>query len=415
MKVLYDISLTASSALLKVFGGFSPKMEKMVVGRKSSFSTLADFVKGNPAKKVWFHVASLGEYEQAKPVIRELKQRYPDKAVVLTFFSPSGYEPATKKPQPHVDFIAYLPFDTPANAEKWVELLQPEMVFFVKYDLWANFIFSINKRKIPLFLFSASLRPDQVYFKSYGGFFRKVLSSFDHIFTQNQQSVELLNTIGYHQATIAGDTRYDNVRAIRQKPKRFPELDAFAQGKRVMVVGSAWEEDMALLIPFINSGADYQFIIAPHDIHPEQIADWQRRIQLPSLKYSELSGKELTQERVLFIDNIGMLSSLYQYARIAYVGGAFGKGLHNILEPLAFGIPVIFGEVKKAGKFPEAAISQSYGCGFAVHSAADFQQLVDQLEDEEKYRQACEAAGKLVADNLGVAQKIIKHIEQVLK
>jgi 3-deoxy-D-manno-octulosonic-acid transferase len=415
MKVLYDISLTATSALLKVFSGFSPKLKKTVVGRKSSFLALADFVKENTAKKVWFHVASLGEYEQAKPVIRELKQRYPDKAVVLTFFSPSGYEPATKKPQPHVDFIAYLPFDTPANAENWIELLKPEMVFFVKYDLWANFIFSIKKTKIPLFLFSASLRPDQIYFKSYGGFFRKILSSFDHIFTQNQQSVELLNGIGYHEATIAGDTRYDNVHAISHNPRRFPELVAFAQGKRVMVVGSAWEEDMALLIPFINSGTDYVFIIAPHDIHPEQIADWQSRIQLPSLKYSELEGRKLEQERVLFIDNIGMLSSLYQFARVAYVGGAFGKGLHNILEPLAFAIPVIFGEVKRAGKFPEAAISQGYGCGFAVSSAASFQQLVDQLENEERYRHACEAAGKLVTDNLGSARKIIKHVEQVLK
>jgi len=415
MKVLYDISLTAASAMLKVFGGLSPKLKKMVAGRKTSFSALADFVKENPAKKAWFHVASLGEYEQAKPVIRELKQRYPDKAVVLTFFSPSGYEPATKKPQPNVDFIAYLPFDTAADADKWVELLKPEVVFFVKYDLWANCIFSIKKRKIPLFLFSASLRSDQVYFKSYGGFFREVLTSFDHIFTQNQQSVALLNSIGYHRTTVAGDTRYDNVHAISRSPKRFPELDVFAQGKRVMVLGSAWEEDMALIIPFIHSGTDYQFIIAPHDIHPEQIADWQSRIHLPSLKYSELGGKKLEEERVLFIDNIGMLSSLYQYARIAYVGGAFGKGLHNILEPLAFGIPAIFGEVRKAGKFPEAAISQSYGCGFAVSTAADFQQLVDQLEDDERYRQACEAAEKLVRDNLGSAQKIIKHVEQVLR
>src|SRR5690606_35637678 len=415
MKVLYDISLTAASAMLKVFGGLSPKLKKMVAGRKTSFSALADFVKENPAKKAWFHVASLGEYEQAKPVIRELKQRYPDKAVVLTFFSPSGYEPATKKPQPNVDFIAYLPFDTAADAEKWVELLKPEMVFFVKYDLWANFIFSVKKRKIPLFLFSASLRPDQVYFKSYGGFFREVLTSIDHIFTQNQQSVALLNSIGYHQVTVAGDTRYDNVHAISQNPKRFPELDAFAQGKRVMVIGSAWEEDMALIIPFINSGTDYQFIIAPHDIHPEQIADWQSRIRLPSLKYSELSGKELAQERVLFIDSIGMLSSLYQYARVAYVGGAFGKGLHNILEPLAFGIPVVFGKLKKTSKFPEAAISQDYDCGFEVATATEFQQLLTELEDPDAYQAACEAAGKLVQDNLGSAKKIVEHLHKTME
>lgn len=415
MKVLYDISLTASSALLKVFGGFSPKMEKMISGRKSSFSTLADFVKENPAKKVWFHVASLGEYEQAKPVIRELKQRYPDKAVVLTFFSPSGYEPATKKPQPHVDLIAYLPFDTAANAERWLEILKPDLVFFVKYDLWANFIFSIKKRGIPLFLFSASLRPEQIYFKSYGGFFRKVLGAFDHIFTQNQSSIDLLKGIGYTRATLAGDTRYDNVHAISQHPRQFPELAAFVQGQKVIVVGSAWEEDMALMIPLINSRADYTFIIAPHDIHPAQIEDWQSRIQRSSLKYSELGGNKIDRERVLFIDNIGMLSSLYQFAEIAYVGGAFGKGLHNILEPLSFHIPVIFGEVKKASKFPEAAISIRYGCGFAVASASDLERQVQVLEDKEKYQAACKAAEKLVADNLGSAQKIVEQVEKVLK
>src|SRR5690554_3342083 len=415
MKVLYDISLTASSALLKVFGGFSPKLEKMVIGRQSSFSALASFVKENKTKKVWFHVASLGEYEQAKPVIRELKERYPDKAVVLTFFSPSGYEPASKKPQPDVDFIAYLPFDMPANAEKWLKLLEPEMVFFVKYDLWANFIFSIKKRNIPLFLFSASLRSEQIYFQSYGGFFRKILCSFNHIFTQNQQSVELLNGIGYHQATVAGDTRYDNVHAISQNPKRFLELNAFVQGKRVMVVGSAWEEDMSLLIPFINSGTDYQFIIAPHDIHPEQIGDWQSRIPLPSLKYSELKGKEMEQERVLFIDNIGMLSSLYQYASVAYVGGAFGKGLHNILEPLAFGIPVVFGKLKKTSKFPEAAISQDYGCGFEVATATEFQQTMAELEDPDAYQAACKAAETLVEDNLGSAKKIVEYLHKIME
>lgn len=417
MKGLYNFSLTLATVFLKGLSNFSPKINKLVTGRKMSFQSLADFIGKDSRKRIWFHVASLGEYEQAKPVIHELKKVFPEKAVALTFFSPSGFENVIKKPQPNVDFIAYLPFDTARNAEQWVEVLDPEMVFFVKYDLWANYIFSINKRNIPLFLFSASMRPDQIYFKSYGGFFRKILYCFDYIFTQNPETVELLKKIHYDRTTVTGDTRYDNVDAISKNPKKFTAIETFVQSMPVIVVGSAWEEDMALIIPFLNSDAavDYIFIIAPHDIEEEKIKEWQHRIRIPSVKYSNLNDGANREERVLFIDNVGMLSSLYQYAKLAYVGGAFGKGLHNILEPLSFGIPVLFGEVKKKGRFPEAAISKDYGCGFVVKTAEEFLQMIKKMEEEEYYQKACQVAQKLVHDNLGSAKKIVKQVQQIVK
>lgn len=415
MKGLYNFSLSLTTTLIKVFSGFSPRLKILVRGRKTSFASLAGFAKDNPKRKAWFHVASLGEYEQAKPVIHEFKSQFPDWGVVVTFFSPSGYEHVSKRAQSNVDFIAYLPFDTAGNAREWVGLLNPEVVFFVKYDLWANFIFRIKENNIPLFLFSAAFRPDQIYFKKYGSFFRELLFAFDHIFTQNIESVELLKGIQYHEATLTGDTRYDNVQAISQKPQQFIDIAAFVQDRHVIVVGSAWEEDMALIIPLINTNSNYKYIIAPHDINIEKIKDWQNRITVSSVTYSTMNETSFHQKEVLFIDNIGMLSSLYQYAKIAYVGGAFGKGLHNILEPIAFNIPVAFGKVKRAGKFPEAAISQEYGCGFSISSSGELDQFIRQMEDSEKYQKACYAAKKLVSDNLGSAKRIIKHVQHMVQ
>jgi 3-deoxy-D-manno-octulosonic-acid transferase len=414
MKGIYDFSLWVVAGFLGVFGKISPKWEKLVQGRKAVFPSLKAFVDVNEKNIAWFHVASLGEYEQSKPVVRELKRIYPDWAIVLTFFSPSGYEHVIKKNQPHIDFITYLPFDTPNNAEQFVCLLKPKMVFFVKYDLWANFILIIKKKNIPLFLFSASFREEQIYFKEYGGFFRKVLQNFDHIFTQNQQTVELLKSIQYDRVTVTGDTRFDNVKSISLKPKSFPLIENFIKDKPVIVVGSAWEEDMALIIPFISAFPQYKFIIAPHDINEKVISGWQSRIGESSIKYSELEAKGIKDGKVLFIDNIGMLSSLYQYARIAYVGGAFGKGLHNILEPLAFGIPVLYGKLKTINKFPEAAITQSYGCGFEVGNSDEFEKIAVALEEEKMYQLACKAAEQLVEDNLGSSEKIMHQVRKII-
>lgn len=413
MKLIYDTALFFFSRGLQTFKSASPKITALVNGREGLFIKLAEFRIKNPGQLAWFHVASLGEYEQAKPVIQELKKRFPYFKIVVSFFSPSGYEYAVKRPQENVDYITYLPFDTRSKAKKFMAALKPDIGFFVKYDLWANHILEAKKRGIPLFLFSASMRANQIYFKPYGQFFKKVIHCFEHICCQNAETQKLLGQINYQQTTVTGDTRYDRTKAIAQSPKSFPELADFIRDKNIITVGSAWQEDMDLLIPLINESDQFRWIIAPHDIDPDKIAQWKSGINKPSQKYSELPLKQETE--VLFIDNIGSLSSLYQFAKIAYVGGAFGKGLHNILEPIAYGIPVIFGKVKKTGKFPEAQISQEYGCGYSVENEAQLKNIVLELSEEAHYLNSCQNAVRLVNDNIGSASKIMDIISSKIQ
>ncbi len=413
MKRFYNFSIAIISRLTRYAKESNPKLKKLVDGRKDLFDNLSSFRKKTDKPIVWIHVASLGEYEKAKPVIAEFSKQLPEYSIVVSFFSPSGYDHVINKPQEHVDYITYLPFDTAANAEKFIGILKPALGFFVKYDLWANHILEAKKNNIPLFLFSASLRADQIYFRSYGGFFKKVIKSFDHIFVQNQQTVGLLAGIGFDKVSVAGDTRFDRVKQISENPKPLTEIAGFATDQKIMVVGSAWEEDMDILIPFINQNSGYKFIVAPHDIHSRMMDSWRKRINKKSVKYSELSDNEDVE--VLLIDNIGMLSSLYKFARVAYVGGAFGKGLHNILEPLAYGIPVIFGHLKQYKKFPEGEISQNYGCGFSVENQNEFFDVMKNLEIPETYEKACTAAEKLVNENIGSASEIIESIKKQIK
>ena len=368
---------------------------------------LSVFRSENAGNLAWFHVASLGEYEQAKPVIEKFKKAKPDYLIAVSFFSPSGYDIATRRPQPNVDFISYIPLDRKSAALQFVKTLNPSFAFFAKYDLWHHHILALKLQKVPTILFSASFREDQKYFSS-NGFFRRILMRMDLVFTQNQKSLELLDSIGYEQGILAGDTRFDRVRESAGNPKSFPEIEAWVSGKKVMVLGSVWEEDMQLLIPLINSRSDFFWIIAPHDLNPEPMDKWSASIQKRSIKYSQ--SKDFSNSEVLFIDNIGMLSSLYQYATLAYVGGAFGKGLHNILEPLGFGVPVIFGELKNPQKFPEAAVSVKERCGFSVKDAESLIQLVDELQEEKRYSQAVNAANSWVESNLGAAEIIVSKV-----
>ncbi|WP_158859001.1 3-deoxy-D-manno-octulosonic acid transferase [Lunatibacter salilacus] len=411
MRLIYNLGIRAMTLGIQLGSLKSAKLAQMVRGRNNLLLELSRFRKDADGPLVWIHVASLGEYEQAKPVIKAFKKSRPDWLVCVSFFSPSGYENVINKPQPFVDFITYLPFDSQLKAEEFVETLKPKAVFFVKYDLWYHHLAAVKRRNIPLFLIAAALRTDQVYFAWYGSFFSQMLLTFDHIFTQNQETADLLDKIGYSEWTVAGDPRYDNVEAIRLSPKSFPEINDGIQ-KRVFVAGSVWQEDMDLLIPYINSHSDYQYVIAPHDIRSPDIEVWEKAINKPVIRHSQLTENTHSQAwEVMIIDNIGMLSSLYQYARIAYVGGAFGKGLHNILEGLAFRIPVIFGWLKNKSKFPEWEISQSYGCGFAVRDAHSFSEIMDTMEDETAYKQACESAERLLQDNLGSAKKIMDKVD----
>ncbi|MBC6366488.1 3-deoxy-D-manno-octulosonic acid transferase [Algoriphagus sp. AK58] len=408
MKFIYRLLLGIITGVLPLLGIFSAKLRHFLSGRDNLFLLLKKFRENHPGPLAWFHVASLGEFEQARPVIAELKKQRSECLIAVSFFSPSGFDHVSKKPHANVDFITYIPLDRKSWADRFVSILNPEIAFFVKYDLWYHHICALKRDRVPTYLIAASFRENQIYFSWYGVFFRTILAQLDWIFTQNQKSIELLEKIGITRASLVGDTRFDRVAETAQTPKELGEVSAWVHGKPTIVVGSAWEEDMRLLIPLINSKPEYRWIIAPHDLKPEPMDRWASQITLDSEKYSRWTPDD--PNSVLFIDNIGMLSSLYQFARVAYVGGAFGKGLHNILEPLGFGVPVIFGKVKKAGKFPEAEQSQYEGCGFEIEDEKQLQQIFTKLEQVEFYQRATESAQNWVTSNLGAANRIVTFI-----
>jgi 3-deoxy-D-manno-octulosonic-acid transferase len=408
MIILYRIFFWIIPGILKVSSLFSRKIRDFLHGRKGLFERLLSFRKNHPGRLVWFHVASLGEYEQARPVIIRWKENYPDFLIAVSFFSPSGFNPVSKKPQPNVDFITYIPLDRKSWADQFVGVLKPEYAFFVKYDLWFFHVKALKKQHIPVFLISASFRRDQVYFSGYGKFFRNILFELDWIFTQNDDSVSLANSIGINTVSKAGDTRFDRVAATARSPKELPDVKAWVGNHPTVVIGSVWDEDMEVLMPTINSKPGYRWIIAPHDMDPIPMERWAKNIKAKSKKYSSWGPTDTNV--VLFIDNIGMLSSLYQFARFAYVGGGFGKGLHNILEPIGFGVPVIFGKVKNPGKFPEAEQSQKEGCGFEIESEKELLAIVEKLENEDFYQNSAISAQNWVKSNLGAADRILESI-----
>ncbi len=412
MNLLYRLFFFLIPGILFLIKPFSAKLSHFLEGRKFGFTKLGKFRDSYPGALAWFHVASLGEYEQARPVIASLKAKRPDLGIVVSFFSPSGYDNVVKKAQPHIDFITYIPLDRKRWAEKFVALLRPELTFFVKYDLWFHHIQALKAQGKPVFLISASLREDQSFFGPFGAFFRQNLFAMDWIFTQNQKSLELLKGIGYSNASQAGDTRFDRVAATANAPKVLPEIREWVGDAPTVVVGSAWDEDMDLLIPLINSRPNYRWIIAPHDLSPEPMERWSARIALESRRFSKWNSSDTNS--VLFIDNIGMLSSLYQFAGIAYVGGAFGKGLHNILEPLGFGVPVIFGKVKRASRFPEAEQSQLEGCGFSIEDGKALFETFGKLEQVDFYNKSAESARNWVKSNLGAADRIVEKVAQLI-
>ncbi|MFC3415928.1 3-deoxy-D-manno-octulosonic acid transferase [Algoriphagus hitonicola] len=404
MNWMYNFSMKIAELLMPLVALFSSKIRVFWSGRKGVIDAVGDFRKRNPGALIWFHVASLGEYEQAKPLIKALKERNSTHKIAVSFFSPSGFEPAKNKPQKEVDFICYLPLDTPRNASDFVANLKPSYVFFVKYDLWNNFLSELKNKKIPIFLISAAFRQDQLYFRQ-KGFFRNQIFFFDHIFTQNQESQKLLDGIGFHTHTLAGDTRFDRVWETAQSAQEFPEIYAWTGGKPTFVLGSVWQEDMEILIPLINQNNNYKWIIAPHSMDPKPMEMWQSKLKKPSVYYSNWDTN--LPSDILFIDNVGMLSSLYQFARIAYVGGGFGKGLHNILEPLGFGVPVLFGKVHNDRKFPEAKTSHEIGCGFKVKNFEELIGIVESLEDQGNYELAVKAAQTWLAENVGATDRIL--------
>lgn len=407
MFFLYNLLTLLAGFLLKIVALFSHKIRLFTDGRKTVFNTLQQNI--NPQDKtIWFHSASLGEYEQGLPVMEKIKQKYPDHKIVLTFFSPSGYE--IRKNTKAADVVVYLPLDTAANAKKFMALVHPDMAFFIKYEFWPNYLKELKKANTPTYLISGLMRKDQVFFKWYGGFYRKALQTFTRFFVQDNNSKELLQGAGFHNVMISGDTRFDRVSEILERDNSLPFVQEFKNNKITMVAGSSWPKDESMFTDFINSSNNTKFIIAPHNIKTEQIQELKNSITKKTVLFSEKEGKNLAEYDVFIIDTIGILSKVYSYADLAYVGGGFGtSGLHNILEPAAFGIPIVIGP--NHSKFPEAIAMTHMGGCIAVKDKTEMEETLSSLVYDDDYRhEKGHIAGTFVSMNRGAVKRIMSNI-----
>ncbi|MBF8961914.1 3-deoxy-D-manno-octulosonic acid transferase [Pontibacter sp. FD36] len=412
MKLLYDIGLKAYQAAIAVAAPFHQKAKLMQEGRAGQFERMQQQLQGNTAPTVWFHCASLGEFEQGRPVIEAFREAFPRYKVVLTFFSPSGYE--VRKNYAGADYIFYLPLDSHSNANRFLDIVKPKLAVFVKYEFWHYYLQAMQERAIPVLSISAIFRPDQVFFKPYGDFNRSMLQRFTHIYTQNETSLKLLQGIGIAKASIAGDTRFDRVLQTAASVKTIRMVEAFAQGKAVFMIGSSWPADIEVLLPLIQRyRQDIQFIIAPHEIHESGIAQLMQQLGEGAVRFSQATEADANRYNVLVIDNIGMLSSLYSYGTYAYIGGAFGKGLHNTLEAAVFGLPLFFGP--KFDKFQEAKDLVALGCAFPINNAGELMQAFERVHTTSGLRQGITNKEKTyVHEQAGATAKIMADVRQLL-
>ncbi len=415
-KFLYNIFLLLYSISIRVVSVWNPKAKKWVNGRKNIFALINSKLQTPNSKLIWMHCASLGEFEQGRPLLEELRNKNPNLKIVLTFFSPSGYE--VMKDYKGADYIFYLPMDSPVNAKKFLDALQPSLVLWVKYEYWFYYLDELNQRQIPAILVSGIFRKSQPFFKWYGGIWKKMLESFTHIFVQNSASMQLLETINFKEnVSINGDTRFDRVLEISNNFIPVPLIAEFCSNSLVIVAGSTWEEDEIELLHFVKMHPEIKFIIAPHEIDDENLNDVRKKIP-DSIFYSEWLDSHFhvterpSKTNVLIIDNIGMLSRIYKYATIAYVGGGFGAdGVHNVLEPAVYGKPVIFGPVYE--KFDEAIGLVSAEGGTSIDGPISLEEVFNKLlHDEPERRRGGDAAKKYVESNAGASKKIIQFIQE---
>ncbi len=408
MPIFYNIAIKVYYLLVLLFSCFNKKAKFWIAGRKN---WAIKFNWNASTKKVWLHFASLGEFEQGKPLLQAIKAEHSEKEIIITFFSPSGYE--IRKNSPLGDYILYLPLDTSENAVKFLDLFKPELAIFNKYEYWYHFYKETNKRNIPIYVTSAIFRPDQVFFKWYGGFNRNILSFVTHFFVQNKESAELLKSSGFNNFTVCGDTRFDSVLDLAKNKKEFPLIAEFKGDGKLLIAGSTWPTDEKLIAEYIkNLDTDWKVIFASHEIGEDKIIGLEKLIGNQAIRYSSLSAdsKLLTPHlKCLIIDNIGMLSSLYSYGEIAYIGGGFGVGIHNTLEAAAWGLPVIFGSNYQ--KFQEAKDLIAVGGGFTITNQKELNSIFDHLINEPKLRkEAGEKARNYVAQNTGATAVIMKAI-----
>ncbi|MFA9190916.1 glycosyltransferase N-terminal domain-containing protein [Flavobacterium sp. FZUC8N2.13] len=409
MLFLYNFIITIADFFLKIIALFNPKIKLFVSGRKTVFSTLAQKINAND-KTIWFHAASLGEYEQGLPVIEKIKEKHPSHKIVLTFFSPSGYE--VRKNNIVADATVYLPMDTKKNAQEFLKLVHPEMVFFIKYEYWPNYLNELKKLNTPTYLISGIFRKNQMFFKWYGPFYRNALNTFTHFFVQNEASKNLLLQLEKTNVTISGDTRFDRVAAILEKDNRLDFISEFKDDTLNVVIGSSWPKDEELLVDFINSNTNnVKFIIAPHNIKNEQIQQLKNRINKKTVLFSEKESKNLADFDVFIIDTIGILTKIYSYADIAYVGGGFGNpGVHNLLEPATFGVPIIIGP--HFSHFAEAiALVNLKGC-ISITNGKELTAIFETLiTDESNRKKKGSICSEFVNRNKGATSLILENIQ----
>ena len=410
MFFLYNQIVFIAGFLLKIVALFSPKMALFVKGRKDVFKTLEAKIQAND-KSIWFHAASLGEYEQGLPVIEKIKEKYPSHKIIVTFFSPSGYE--VRKNNTVANCTVYLPLDTQKNAKQFIELTNPELVFFIKYEYWPNYLNELKKRNIKTYLISGILRENQAFFKWYGGFYRKSLDAFDFFFVQNESSKQLLQSLSHQNVLVSGDTRFDRVSTILEKDNTLNFIAEFKDNKITVVVGSSWPKDEEIIAQYINqySNENVKFIIAPHNIKAEQIANLKTLITKPTALFSEKENQSLSDQHVFIIDTIGILTKIYSYADIAYVGGGFGNpGIHNILEPATFGIPIVIGP--NYSHFAEAtALVKLEGC-VSIANNKDLLETFDDLIYKPDIRfQKGAICRQFVQQNKGATAIILNHLQ----
>jgi 3-deoxy-D-manno-octulosonic-acid transferase len=407
MTFFYNQGIRLYYLLVLIASAFNRKAKLWIRGRKGVLKRMKAEID-NTCPLAWFHASSLGEFEQGRPIIEALRMKNPEYKILLTFFSPSGYE--IRKNYSGADYIYHLPLDTRRNAERFLTIAKPQLVVFIKYEFWYHFLTQTHKSGAKLILVSAIFRREQLFFKWYGRWYRNILKSFDHIFVQDENSFDLMLSNSMEHVRIAGDTRFDRVAAIASEAKQNELVESFTAGRFTYVFGSTWEKDEEILVEYINScKLDVRFIIAPHEIDPVRLKILSGHLKKPVVFYSDAGGPKLSEARILIIDNIGILSTLYRYAHVAYIGGGFGKGIHNILEAAVYGVPVVFGPNHR--KFREAVELVREGGAFTVHTFAEAKSILDSLrEKKEILKKASEITQAYIHRNVGATDTILNYL-----
>ncbi|MEA4808739.1 3-deoxy-D-manno-octulosonic acid transferase [Macellibacteroides fermentans] len=408
---MYSLIIHLYAFFIELISPFHKKARLMRLGQWKTNGILREKIDRN-AKYIWFHASSLGEFEQGRPLIEKIKAEHPEYKILLTFFSPSGYE--VRKNYGGADVVCYLPFDTPYRVKKFLDLSKPVMAIFIKYEFWDNYLSELKRRNIPVYIVSAIFRKEQLFFKWYGGMYRKVLSYFTHIFVQDDASRELLSKYGVTNVSVFGDTRFDRVQDVYKNTKQIPMIELFVNNNRsdnqlTMVAGSSWQQDEEVYLNYFNDHPELKLIIAPHEIHKDHLMHIESMLKRPSIRLSEATEKDIKGKSCLIVDSFGLLSSIYRYGDLAYIGGGFGAGIHNVLEAAVYGIPVIFGP--KYQKFKEARDLLQVGGAFSITDEKTFESKMEELST---YRDLLDAAGAAAGDfvksNIGATNRIIASI-----